>query len=74
MVDDACGPFGKVVHHRCGYELRAEVVEWFEAHEFDWCAGQETASVVVNYRDPVSGLIVFLCPGCDKSQVMVGGE
>jgi hypothetical protein len=65
-VGDVCGPPEKVVHHRCGYALLAVVVDRFEAHEFEWCAGQETASVVVNYRDPVSRLIVFFCPGCGK--------
>jgi hypothetical protein len=60
------GSIGKVVHHRCGYTLWAFVVERFAADEYDWIARQEAASVLVNYRDPANGQVVFMCPCCGK--------
>jgi hypothetical protein len=54
----------KLVHHRCGYPLRARVIDVLE-----WCPAWRTAytppAVVVNYRD-TKGHVVFLCPKCGK--------
>ena len=66
MTAGAGSSTGKVVHHRCGYELRAFVVEQFAADEYDWIARQEAASAVVNYRDPANEAVVFTCPRCGK--------
>ncbi len=57
---------GKLVWHRCGYQLRAEVIGHIEG--FDGLASVmvERPAVVVCYRDLVDGMLTNLCPKCGQ--------
>jgi hypothetical protein len=57
---------GKLVRHRCGYQLQAEVIGYLGV--FDGLASVvvERPAVVVCYRDLVDGMLTNLCPKCGQ--------
>lgn len=65
------GPYGKLVHHRCGYPLWSQELTRFDGSlcQAMGVARPEGIDVLVGYRDAGPGqrpMQVFCCPGCGK--------